>query len=40
VELESKGEVGSGTCLARLVILDEKAKMEKKKRNFRRSKVA
>ena len=37
MELESKGEVGSGT---RLVILDEKAKKEKKKRNFRKLKVA
>ena len=32
VELESEGEAGSG---ARLVILDKKAKKEKKKINFR-----
>jgi len=31
VELESEGEAGSGT---RLVILDMKAKKERKKRNF------
>jgi len=33
--LESEGEAGSGTRLACLVILDKKAKKEKKKRNFR-----
>jgi len=40
MELESEGEAGSGTRLARLVILDKKAKKKKKKRNFRRSKMA
>jgi len=40
VELESKGEAGSGTHSARLVISNKKSQKKKKKRNFRRSKVA
>jgi len=40
VELESKGEAGSGNRFARLVISDWKAKKRKKKRNLRRMKVA